>query len=216
MNTFGVFGAFSGDSSHILLGGAQNRRLLDIGAVYSRRLRAGSIVNWQYDVELAPVALESDPVVHYVVNQQTPTAQVYINDYRQPEACVRFQSSYSDMLPNGVTYSGTITVTCTRIWTVGEAFSPVGMAWNFRPRHRLQPLVIGHGGYVYSSQAIPVDGAGAFNFTFDLGVGLEFYRSMGRSIRADYRYHHISNHDTANMNPGIDNGVFQLTYAFGR
>jgi hypothetical protein len=37
-----------------------------------------------------------------------------------------------------------------------------------------------------------------------------------RSIQAEYRYHHISNHDTANANPGIDNGVFKLSYAFGR
>ena len=76
--------------------------------------------------------------------------------------------------------------------------------------------MVGHGGYIYSTQAIPVDCAGSFNFTFDLGAGLEFYRSNSRSILADYRYHHISNHGTANPNPGIDNGVFQVTYAFGR
>jgi opacity protein-like surface antigen len=73
----------------------------------------------------------------------------------------------------------------------------------------------GHGGYMYSTQPIPVNEAGSFNFTFDVGAGFELYRSQNRSIRAEYRYHHISNHGTATYNPGIDSGMFQLTYSFG-
>jgi opacity protein-like surface antigen len=69
---------------------------------------------------------------------------------------------------------------------------------------------------MYSTRPIPVPFAGSFNFTFDIGAGLELYRSKSRSVRAEYRFHHISNHDTANYNPGIDNGVLQITYAFGR
>jgi hypothetical protein len=50
--------------------------------------------------------------------------------------------------------------------------SPIGFQWNFLPRHKLQPLVLGHGGYMYSTQPVPVPNAGSFNFTFDFGVGL--------------------------------------------
>ena len=46
--------------------------------------------------------------------------------------------------------------------------------------------------------------------------GFEFYRSAKKSFRVEYRYHHISNDYTADQNPGIDNGLFQVTYAFGR
>ena len=67
-NTFSIFGAYSGDSSHILLGDAENRRLLDIGVAYGRKLFLNRIVNWQYNGELLPVALESDPHSHYVYN----------------------------------------------------------------------------------------------------------------------------------------------------
>jgi hypothetical protein len=67
-----------------------------------------------------------------------------------------------------------------------------------------------------STQPIPTSGAGSFNFTFDVGAGFELFQSKGRSIRAEYRLHHISNHGTAQENPGIDNGAFQLTYSFGR
>lgn len=216
VNTFGVFGAFSGDSSHMFLGYAQNRQLLDIGVVYSRKLIWGRRVNWQYNAELLPVALESDPITHTVVNQITPTAERFVSDFRQSGACIANATNFSYTVSNGVTYSGTIATTCNRIWTIGEAFSPLGMQWNFRPRHRLQPVIVGHGGYMYSTEPIPIDFAGSFNFTFDLGAGFEWYRSSTRSIRADYRYHHISNHGTATTNPGIDNGVFQVTYAFGR
>ena len=215
VNTFGVFGAYSGNSSHFVLGYAQNRKLLGFGVAYNRTLKLGSNVIWQYSAEFLPVAMESDPVVHSVVRQETPTVEVFVSDFRQSAACVGSNLAYSDTLANGVTYSGTASVSCKRMWTVGEAFSPVGLQWNFRPRHRLQPIVIGHGGYMYSTQSIPIDFAGSFNFTFDLGAGVEFFWWNSRSIRADYRYHHISNHGTADTNPGIDNGVFQVTYAFG-
>jgi opacity protein-like surface antigen len=69
---------------------------------------------------------------------------------------------------------------------------------------------------LHSTQPIPVQNAGSFNFTFDLGAGFQLYQSKSRSIRAEYRYHHISNHSTASANPGIDNGLLQVTYSFGR
>lgn len=79
-------------------------------------------------------------------------------------------------------------------------------------------------GYMFSAQHIPVDSAGSFNYTFELGAGVELYHSRedsgsllgNRSVRAEYRYHHISNKHTADSNPGIDNGLVQITYAFGR
>ncbi len=61
-NSFGVFGAYSPDSSHMLLGYAENRKLVDFGVSYNRRLIMGNAVNWQFSLELLPVALESDPV----------------------------------------------------------------------------------------------------------------------------------------------------------
>lgn len=216
LNTFSVFGAYSWDSSHMFLGFAENRQLLNLGVGYSRRLIRNRVVNWQYNAELMPVALESDPVVHNVVAQQTPTVETFVANYRQWGACIPMSQTFSTTTPDGVVFSGTVTTTCSRTWTIGEAMSPVGFQWNFRPRHKVQPFLIGHGGYMYSTQAIPMDYAGSFNFTFDIGAGVEIYRSQTRSIRADYRYHHISNDDTAQYNPGIDNGLLQVTYSFGR
>jgi opacity protein-like surface antigen len=213
-NTFGVLGAYSGDSSHILLGDAENRMLLDFGVTYERRLLLNRVVNWQYSGELLPVALESDPLTRSVNNQTSPTTGTYIVTGLPPIVVCTFVNNYRYSF-NETTYSGTDVFTCSgRRWTMGEAISPAGFQWNFLPRRKTQPFITGHGGYMYSTRSIPVDGAGSFNFTFDLGAGFELYRSKTKSIRVEYRYHHISDDNTSNSNPGIDNGLFQVTYCF--
>ena len=216
LNSFSIFGAYSPDSSHMFLGYSQNRQLLNIGVAYSRRLMLRRSVSWQYNAELMPLALESDPVVHSVIDQQTPSVETFVADFRQWGACIPMSGNYSYADTTGTIFSGTVRLSCKRVWTVGEAMSPIGFQWNFRPRHKIQPILIGHGGYLYSTKPVPVDDAGSFNFTFDLGAGVEIYRSESNSIRADYRLHHISNDNTAEINPGIDSGVLQVTYSFGR
>jgi opacity protein-like surface antigen len=221
VNTFGVFAAYSNDSSHILLGDAENRKLLEFGVSYRRRLLHNNIVNWQYNGELLPVALESDPRGYYVNNQTSPTVVTHMYYVGSPVSCTPLTYDYGYIIQNpsggSTTYRGTVTNSCKgRKWAMGEGMSPVGFQWNFLPRRKQQPFLIAHGGYMYSSQEVPVNGAGCFNFTFDFGAGVEIYRSKTRSVRAEYRYHHISNHNTADENPGIDNGLFQVTYDFGR
>jgi len=215
-NTFGIFTAYSNDSSHILLGYAANRRLLNVGASYSRRLLQSHVVNWQFNAEVLPVALESDPLEHETIQYTLPQPSPPISGSYAPIGACHSGSGTTTFIANGVTYSFNYAITCSRQWTIGEGMSPIGFQWNFLPRHKVQPFAIGHGGYMYSTQPIPTAQSGNFNFTFDFGAGLEFYRSKTRSMRVEYLYHHISNHETAPENPGIDNGLFQVTYAFGR
>jgi hypothetical protein len=215
-NTFGFLAAYSPDSSHIVMGNVENRMLLDFGGVYGRRLFLNHVVNWQYDAELLPVALESDPVLTTVTTYTSTVfpGEVYTGTFTAPTEQTCYPTAGSGVITDYATY--TYVGTCSRRWTIGEAMSPVGFQWNFLPRRRMQPFFIGHGGYMYSTQPIPLNDAGSFNFTFDLGVGLEYYRSKTRSIRGEFRFHHISNHNTAIVNPGIDNLLYQVTYAFGR
>lgn len=216
VNTFGVFSAYS-NNSFPFSDDPEKRKLVNIGVSYSRRLRLGNIVNWQYSAEISPVALESDPLSRYVIQQTSPTVSTQIIDSGPPVSCKPFSFSWSYVDNEGVTHAGTTTGFCHgREWTMGAAISPVGFQWNFRPRHKLQPYIVWHGGYMFSTQSIPIDFAGSFNFTLDVGAGVELYQSRSRSIRAEYRFHHLSNAGTAEENPGVDSGVFQVTYAFGR
>jgi opacity protein-like surface antigen len=222
-NTFSVLAAYSNDSSHILMGQAENRKLLDFGAGYSRRLWVNRVVNWQYNGEILPVALENDLTGQIVDYQTSPTVATFpVEQLGGVISCAVITSAYSYTVPNlggtgTTTYAGTEVQTCSgRRWNIGEAISPVGFQWNFLPRLKTQPFFIGHGGYMYSTKPIPVSYAGSFNFTFDVGAGVEWFRTPSQSVRVEYRYHHISNHNTAQYNPGIDNGLFQVTYSFGR
>ncbi len=216
-NTLGILVAYSRDSSHMLLGAAERRQLLSVGVSYSRRLLMNSTVNWQYDGELLPVALEGDPTTMQVVQYGGPngvTASDNVGAVMVSCAPVTISFSSSEG-PGGTPVTYTATDYCSgRQWTAGEAMSPVGMQWNFLPRHRIQPLLEGHGGYMYSTTPVPIVTAGSFNFTFDFGAGLEIFRPNLNSIRVEYRYHHISNHYTASTNPGVDSGMAQVTYCF--
>jgi hypothetical protein len=215
-NSFGILGAYSWNSSHMLLGSAEKRKLINIGASYTRKLLLNRIVNWQYNAEILPVALEGDPLTRTVVDQTSPSVATLTSDGGPLITCAPITEPYS-YTENGIVFAGAVSIFCHgRQWTIGEALSPIGMQWNFLPSHKLQPFLIAHGGYMYSTRAIPVEYAGSFNFTFDLGAGVELYQSRTRSVRLEYRYHHISNHDTADFNPGIDNGLLQCTYLFGR
>lgn len=217
LNSFGVFAGYSNDSSHILIGQAEQRKLLGLGFTYGRRITLSDTVAWQYNLELLPVALEGDPLTKVVVTQLTPQQMSYTFFSGPVVICETYSDAYTVQLEDGYTYTGTETASCGgRRWTMGEAITPLGFDWNFLPRNKVQPLVNVRGGTMFSKNAIPISGAGWFNFTFSGGVGVELFANRRRSFRLEYRVHHISNRNTANYNPGIDNGMFQVTYLYGR
>lgn len=215
----------------MLLGDADQRRLLNFGAFYSRSLVRSRAVDFQYLIELRPVILESDPLAHYTFSSSvtfpgSPTSVSSASGtYAPVYKCQPFSNTSSGSDSDGTTFSNISMQTCGgRQWTFAEGLSPVGIKLNFRPHHRLQPVFTGLGGYMFSTQPIPISTAGSFNFTFEFGAGFEFYqraerpggRFGKRSLRAEYRFHHFSNHNTASDNPGVDSGMLQLTFAFGR
>ena len=213
-NSFGFFVGYANNSINFLEGDAAQRKLLLLGASYSRRLVLNRSLNWQYDVEILPVALNSDPV-EIVTTTETftnPPQTITSTLQTAPEfAC--HAGTVITSIPGGTFTTAT---TCSRRWVFGGGISPVGFRWNFRPRHAVQLLLVGHGGFIQSVDAIPIREAASFNFTFDLGGGIEWYRSPERSLRFEFRLHHISNKETAPRNPGIENPMFQFSYVFGR
>jgi opacity protein-like surface antigen len=163
--------------------------------------------------------MESDPVfqITYVFTPINPSGQASTSTSTSESylPCKPSSSQQTIQTPTQ-SYAVMQATTCGRRWTYGQGFSPVGLQYSFMPRHGIQPFVSSTAGYIFSTRPIPTSSAGSFNFTFDFGAGLEFFHSRTRSIQVEYRFHHISNHYTADVNPGIDNGVFKLSYAFGR
>jgi hypothetical protein len=214
LNSFGVLGEYSNDSSHIILGEAVNRKIGAVGVQYQRRLIHKRVLDFDYMAEFRPVILESDPT-------QTITTT--------------FTTSSGAFVDHGPTYAvglcreGTFTVsgesatevvTCGRRLVYAQGLAPVGFRINGMTRHKVQLTASVLGGYMFSPQVVPTNAfgvlSGSFNLTLEFGAGLEWYRSATRSMRLEYQVQHFSNGYTAPANPGVDSGFIKLTYAFGR
>ena len=217
-NTYSAFIEYSNDSSHIILGSASNRKFASLGLQYERRLLSNRQFVWRYAAEFRPLILESDPTSTLTISIVAPPPTI---TFFEPTAaalqCIGGQRIISGTDPiTGIHYSETILTSCGRRWTYAQGLSPAGTRINLRPHRRLQPTASFLAGYMLSAKKIPLDAAGAFNFTFEFGAGVEYFQSQSRAIRLEYQIQHFSNAYTAVENPGVDNGLFKLTCNFGR
>ena len=216
LNTFTVFGEFSNDSSHIILGATPNRKLVGIGGQYERRILQDRFLRWSYMAEFRPFIMSSDPTANsteYITYDGLTSGP--LNSSGVVFQCRAGTQTFS-YSGNGTSESGTISTTCSRQLTLAQGGSPIGFRINPLPRHPLQLTFSSNGGYMFATKPIPVPTAGSFNFTFNFGGGLEYFYAPHRSIRLEYLVQHYSNHFTAPSNPGVDSGFLRLAYAFGR
>lgn len=217
-NTYSIFLGYSNDSSHIVLGIAPNRKLVTLGVQYERHLVSNRALVWRYAAEFRPLILVSDPLATDTFTTISPPPSTTL--VAGPDATLQcnagFLTASSTDPATGITVVYTLSTACSRRWTFAQGFSPVGTRINLMPHRRLQPTASLLLGYMLSAKKIPVDSAGSYNFTFEFGAGLEFYQSQSRSMRLEYQIQHFSNAGTGQTNPGVDNGMFKLTYSFGR
>ncbi|HKO18576.1 MAG TPA: acyloxyacyl hydrolase [Acidobacteriaceae bacterium] len=215
LNTFSGFFEYSNDSSHIILGTVSNRKIGAIGFQYQRRLFQRRYLDFSYQAEIRPGMVESDPTASYAFIETAPAAVTIPTHNVSPvsQCSAGDHGPFTDPLLGDTYY---VRVTCSRRSVVEQGFSPGGIRINIMPRHRLQTTLSSNAGYVFSTQPVPVNNAGSFNFCFDFGGGLEWFYSRRASVRVEYQVQHLSNKNTADVNPGTDSGFVRLTYAFGR
>ena len=92
--------------------------------------------------------------------------------------------------------------------------APLGLQVNFRPRKKVQPFISATGGFLYFRQRTPNFAGTRFNFTADLGGGLEIRLKENRAVIVGYKFHHISNAERGIINPGFDNNLIYVGYTF--
>jgi hypothetical protein len=119
----------------------------------------------------------------------------------------------SELVPSG-SGSSSLVVQTTHPTVYGFGVAPAGLQVNFRRRERIQPFVNLSGGLLYFAEAIPDRGGTQFNFSADLGVGLEFLIASKRAWTLGYRYHHISNAYRGQVNPGFDSNLIYAGFSF--
>jgi Lipid A 3-O-deacylase (PagL) len=94
--------------------------------------------------------------------------------------------------------------TSQRKQVFGAGAAPVGAEWTFRSQRMVRPYLDTTGGFLRFNQRVFSTRGSQFNFTVDLGGGVQMKR-----IVVGYRYMHVSNANISNRNPGAD---FQILY----
>lgn len=184
-NEFAVLGGFAPDIPRIF-SGSRKSSFGKIEFRYSRRLATTKNLAIKYQFEAIPLAVIRYPVERLV--QSAPTA-VYNRDRETAYAA-------------GIT--------------------PLSFQLNFRRRTKIQPFVTAGAGLLIFGRKIPDDRTALrpnqvgrrLNFTPFFGGGVDFLTDNGRAYTVGFKFHHISNNSTANINPGFDQNFFYFGYTF--
>jgi hypothetical protein len=91
-----------------------------------------------------------------------------------------------------------------RAYSYGIGGSPIGAQVNFVHYRRVEPFLTSGGGFLYFNHRM-FGTTQQFNFTAQLGGGVQLFTSSHRTaVDLGYKYHHISNANLGNQNPGLD------------
>ena len=218
---FSGFVEYSNDSSHMLLGYADGRKITALGASFERRSFLGSNLSGSWLAEVRPYMTVTDPTMTgfslKFPQQPSYSGTVLFTSPVPVDSPVKSTPQNVILVTQNQAYAGTATYLGGTRSTYVSGFSPLGYKLSAFPHRRMQPFVTGLGGFAVSPRDIPVFNSSTFNFTFEAGAGVEIYQSHTRSCQLEYRYHHLANAGGgSSANPGIDSGVVKVTYSFGR
>ena len=118
---------------------------------------------------------------------------------------------------------GTTQIVRDRRTVYGYGIAPGGLQLNFRRGKKYQPFAAGSVGIMYFTQVVPdlrtplnprATGA-KLNFTAEMGGGLEIGLKNNKNLIIGYKYHHLSNLYTGNMNVGFNSNMVYTGLNFG-
>jgi hypothetical protein len=123
----------------------------------------------------------------------------------QQRAYSEYTYWFGGSFENGHAFSSTIGAsTGRRAYSYGVGGSPIGAQVNFVHYRHVEPFLTSGGGFLYFNHRM-FGTTQQFNFTAQLGGGVQLFTSSRRTaIDLGYKYHHISNANLGNQNPGLD------------
>lgn len=185
-NEFSVFVGFAPDIPRVF-SGSRKSSFGEVGFRYSRRLATFGSVALKYQFDAIPLA---------VINYRT-------------ERLIRASATTFDYNRDRET-------------AYAAGLTPVSFQLNFRRRSKIQPFFTAGAGLLIFGRKIPDDRSPLrpnqigrrLNFTPQGGGGVDFLTDDGRAYTVGFKFHHISNNSTANINPGFDQNLFYFGYTF--
>ena len=93
--------------------------------------------------------------------------------------------------------------------TVGAGVTPLTWRWNFDPHGKIVPYAELAGGLLWTRAAVP-PGTTRGNFTAHATYGVRYFFRPRQAFVAGYSFHHISNGNRLEKNPGVNAHVLQI------
>lgn len=93
--------------------------------------------------------------------------------------------------------------------TLGIGVTPLLWRWNFTPHGKLAPFAELAGGALWTRAPVP-SGTTTANFTAHVGYGVRYLLRPRAALVAAYRFHHISNGNRLEKNPGVNAHLLQV------
>jgi hypothetical protein len=178
-----VFGVWAGASLSpaAVFGRITDRRLVLTGLRYEYVLASNGGTTTAYTLDLHPLAIVTN----------TP-------EYAWQRVRLR----------NGAT--GTQLVETGRSPVKGVGISPIGIQFYTLPVGFARFFAGGSAGGMWFARQMPVADARRFNFALQVGGGVELLSHRGGVLLLGYKFHHLSNANTAPANPGLDGHVVYM------
>lgn len=95
----------------------------------------------------------------------------------------------------------------------GAGLSPLGLKLSLG-QSWIKPFLAGNVGFLYFQHSIPVPRSSHFNFTPEIGLGVDFFLTPKQALTLGYKVHHISNAGLGDNNPGMDSHVIYAGFSF--
>jgi hypothetical protein len=86
---------------------------------------------------------------------------------------------------------------------LGVGVTPILWRWNFDASGRVLPFAELGGGGLWTSDPVP-ERTTTRNFTAHVGAGLRWLTTSRQGLMLAYRFHHISNGNRVDRNPGVN------------
>jgi hypothetical protein len=96
----------------------------------------------------------------------------------------------------------------------GAGLSPLGFKMNFGQQSWIKPFIAASVGFLYFEDDVPVPRSSRFNFTPEIGLGVQFFLAPKSALTLGYKLHHMSNAYTSRNNPGMDSHVIYAGFSF--
>src|SRR5271155_5995625 len=154
------FVEYSNDSSHILLGYAEGRKITAIGAGFEKRSFLSSNLSGSWVAEIRPFMTVTDQTLKGFTlefpQQPAYSGLVSFNSAIPVDKPVSKTPLNVILVTQNQVYTGTATYIGGTRSTFVTGFSPLGYKLKAFPHRRLQPFVTGLGGFAIAPRDIPV------------------------------------------------------------